>query len=215
MKCGRLLLLTSGIVAVSLAIGCQPTQTTNKADSPGGKYAIETESAANDPKQLALAAKEALFKQLSSRLLEAMGSGGPVAAIEVCSQEAPRIAVRVGEDHGVKIGRTSFKLRNSKNAPPEWVTPLIESRPTEPQFAELPDKHTGALFPIMLKVQCLACHGPKDQIADNVQAELTRLYPDDQAVDFNEGDLRGWFWVDVPDHASTSQSKAKNEISSE
>ncbi|MBS0204581.1 MAG: DUF3365 domain-containing protein [Planctomycetes bacterium] len=49
----------------------------------------------------------------------------------------------------------------------------------------------------MLKVQCLACHGPKDQIADDVQEQLTRLYPDDQAVGFNEGDLRGWFWVDV------------------
>ena len=50
----------------------------------------------------------------------------------------------------------------------------------------------------MLKVQCLACHGLKEQISPEVQAQLDRLYPEDQATGFNEGDLRGWFWVNVP-----------------
>lgn len=165
----------------------------------------------DSPREHALAAKEALFKKLSARLMEAMGNGGPAAAIEVCSREAPRIAERVGQEFGVKIGRTSFRLRNPQNAPPDWVTPLIEDRPKEAKFVDLPEKHTGALLPIMLKVQCLACHGPKDQIGDDVQRQLAKLYPDDQATGFQEGDLRGWFWVDVPGRASDANSKVTTD----
>lgn len=198
---------TPGIVATMLAIGCQPSPPANKAASPDVAPVVEAEPIKKDPKQLAFAAKDALFKRLSSRLLEAMGSGGPAAAIEVCSREATKIAARVGEEYDVKIGRTSFKLRNAQNAPPEWVKPFVESRPTDPQFVELPEQHTGAIFPITLKVQCLACHGPKVQIAEDVRVQLAKLYPNDQATGFNEGDLRGWFWVEVPDGPASANSK--------
>jgi hypothetical protein len=198
----------TGIVLVLLAAGCQPAQQAPQTPSPDNVSVEKTETVQKDPQQIALAAKEAMFKSLSARLLEVMSNGGPAAAIEVCSREAPRIADRVGKDFGLTIGRTSFKLRNTKNVPPEWVKPLIEDRPKEPCFVALPENHTGALFPIMLKVQCLACHGPKEQIAADVLAQLNKLYPDDQAVDFNEGDLRGWFWVDVPDRSAIENPKA-------
>lgn len=194
------------VVVVLLAIGCQPAQPTPKVESSHNPNKTVSPATASDPKELAVTAKDALFKKLSTRLSEAMGTGGPAAAIEVCSREAPRIADQIGKEYGVMIGRTSFKLRNSRNTPPEWVRPLIENRPTHPQFVELSDKHTGALLPIMLKVQCLACHGPKVQIAEDVRGQLAKLYPDDQAVGFNEGDLRGWFWVDVPDQTASANS---------
>ena len=188
-----------GFVVALLAIGCQPVQQIPKVDAQKSEPVVARESIKKDPRQIAVEAKDAMFKSLSARLLDAMGNGGPAKAIEVCSREASRIAGRIGKEFSVSIGRTSFKLRNSKNSPPEWVIPLIEDRPVEPLFVELTEKRTGALFPILLKVQCLSCHGPKDQIAPEVQAQLNKLYPDDQATDFNEGDLRGWFWVDVPD----------------
>jgi len=33
---------------------------------------------------------------------------------------------------------------------------------------------------------------------------LAAKYPMDQATGFKEGDLRGWFWIEVPPSASTS-----------
>lgn len=197
----------TGIVFALLTTGCQPVQQAPQTPSAGTVSVNKTDTVQKNPQQIALAAKEEMFKSLSARLLEAMSNGGPAAAIEVCSREAPRIGDRVGNEFGVSIGRTSFKLRNSKNAPPDWVKPLIEDRPKEPRFVELPENHTGALFPILLKVQCLACHGPKEQIARDIQAQLNKLYPDDRAVDFNEGDLRGWFWVDVPDRSAIENPK--------
>ena len=153
------------------------------------------------PKERALRAKEALAKELSTRLLMAMSGGGPTIAINVCAQAAQGIAKEVGEIHGVTIGRTSFKLRNPENAPPEWAAVLIEKKVTEPKFLELSEGRTGALFPIHLKAQCLVCHGEMEQLSERVIERLAKLYPEDEATGFKEGDLRGWFWVEVPDRS--------------
>lgn len=45
--------------------------------------------------------------------------------------------------------------------------------------------------PIPLAATCLACHGAPQQIPPPVLAALRKIYPDDQAVNFHEGDLRG------------------------
>ncbi|MCA9123990.1 MAG: DUF3365 domain-containing protein [Planctomycetaceae bacterium] len=181
-----------------LATGCQPAQQTQSSTLTPSSNQPELATTNDDPQKIVQSAKDELFKQLSTRLVEAMSSGGPAAAIEVCSREAPKIAAAVGEQHGVAIGRTSFRLRNANNAPPEWAEDLVEKKTEVVQYVELPDGGTGALLPIRLKTQCLTCHGPSEQIAEDVMAKLTELYPDDHATGFKDGDLRGWFWVVVP-----------------
>lgn len=196
------------ITLVISAAGCN-SRTTSSSTPPATvtlESRLKEELTEKDPRQVAAKAKDEMFQTLSAKLLEAMGQGGPATAIEICSKEAPKVAEKIGAKFGVQIGRTSFKLRNSKNSPPDWVKPVIEDRPVEARFVDLPDGHTGAVFPIMLKVQCLVCHGPRDQIADQVQNQLSRLYPDDQATGFSEGELRGWFWVNVPEPNAVSSS---------
>lgn len=146
----------------------------------------------------ALAARGTLFKRLSGRLKQVMQEQGPASAIEVCSREASQLATQVGEDLGVKIGRTSLKLRNANNTPPAWANELLAKTPTESMFVDLPDGQLAALLPIRLETKCITCHGPVDQIADDVKMSLKKLYPNDKATGFQEGDLRGWFWVEVP-----------------
>jgi hypothetical protein len=106
-----------------------PAVPTGSADIPTG-----SSSAA---KERALKARDALFDRLLSELTAAMFTGGPSAAIEVCSQKAPQIAASVGKEQGVAIGRTSFRLRNPANQPPEWATQFVEERVAQPQFVEL------------------------------------------------------------------------------
>ena len=67
---------------------------------------------------------------------------------------------------------------------------------------------------IRLKAQCLKCHGPKEQILPEVRDALARDYPKDQATGFQEGDLRGWFWLSVPENAqvpSATEPEASGE----
>ena len=38
---------------------------------------------------------------------------------------------------------------------------------------------------------CTACHGSPDQISPEVKAKLAELYPNDKAVNYKLGELRG------------------------
>jgi Protein of unknown function (DUF3365) len=52
--------------------------------------------------------------------------------------------------------------------------------------------------PIVEQPQCAACHGPEPTIALPVLTAIRNRYPADRAVGFKDGDLRGWFWVELP-----------------
>lgn len=203
------------VLALFASSGCDRTESrSNSADQApaltergGDASSAPAESAAAlSPEQIAQQAAKALASQLTERLMTAMADGGPAGAIAVCSQEAPRIARQVGVQHGVTIGRTSFKLRNPKNKPPQWAVPLVEKRVAEVSMVDLPDGGHGVLLPIRLKSICTNCHGSVDQIAEGVRDALKATYPEDRAIGFQKDDLRGWFWVEVRD--SNSESSA-------
>ncbi len=175
------------LVLLSL-IGCEKQQARNVHSS-------EVTSAAQSK---ALAARADLFGRLSTRLSEVIESQGPAAAIEVCSNEASQIAQSIGNHHGVKIGRTSLKLRNQKNIAPKWAVDLLSESATDLQFLQINESTVGALIPIMLQKKCLTCHGPVDSLAPSLKERLANFYPADEATGFKEGELRGWFWVEVP-----------------
>ncbi|MEM6468869.1 MAG: DUF3365 domain-containing protein [Planctomycetota bacterium] len=127
-----------------------------------------------------------------------MVSDGPAKAISVCKEEASEIARKVGEKHDLKIGRSGIRLRNPNNQAPEWARRCITEKADAPKFVRLTSGEAAALLPIKLKVQCLMCHGPDEQIASVIKDQLARLYPRDKATGFKEGELRGWFWIEKP-----------------
>lgn len=142
-----------------------------------------------------LAARDALAGQLKTRLSEALGAGGPAGAIGVCAEAAPQLAEEVAAAHSVKLGRTSFRLRNPRNAAPSWAGPLLERQVTEP--AALTDgERLAALLPIRIQPECLLCHGARDEMPAELLTALAERYPEDQATGFAAGDLRGYFWVE-------------------
>ena len=183
-------------LAVAVSVGCQGQQPEKDQVSMSDKKQAAPQL--QGPKERALAARDALVAKLSGRLTKVMLGEGPAAAIRVCSQEASELASEVSREYGLSIGRTALRLRNPDNAAPEWAVPLMKPSLMEPQFVDLPNEHLGALLPIQLQPKCLGCHGPANQIAKEVQLQIENLYPLDQAMGFQEGDLRGWFWVDVP-----------------
>ena len=102
---------------------------------------------------------------------------------------------------GIRVGRTSDRLRNPENRSPEWVRPILEdylANPLErtPRSLPLAEGRTGYVEPIVMQSLCLTCHG--DALAEDVSAEIERLYPEDEAVGFEVGELRGVFWLELP-----------------
>jgi hypothetical protein len=162
--------------------------------------------AAQDEQQQQLQGKRgaellAPFKQELKQALISGMQNGPLSAISVCKDQAPAIASSLSIA-GVQMGRTSHRLRNPENSAPEWVVTVLQAylgddQDREPRRVRLPDDRLGYVEPIETQPLCLACHG--ESLAPDLAALIEEEYPEDRATGFNEGDLRGVFWVEYPE----------------
>jgi hypothetical protein len=140
---------------------------------------------------------------LLAELTKEMQRGGHEGAVKVCHLDATAVSQQVARKQGVAAGRTSHRLRNPTNAPRPWAAPIVASHAGKPMagvdgfVVDLGDR-IGLLRPIGFRAACAGCHGPREQLAPGVLKELQDRYPGDQAVGFKDGDIRGWFWVEVP-----------------
>ena len=155
---------------------------------------LEAQESAPGPRLLAP------FKQdLQQALQEGLAQGG-VEAIAACRLKAPEIATSLSRD-GVRMGRSSHRLRNPANAAPQWVVPILEAYASDPsdstpRTVSVGTDRTGYIEPIFVQPLCLTCHGA--ELAPEVAAQISALYPTDRAVGYAVGDLRGVFWVEFP-----------------
>ncbi len=147
-------------------------------------------------------AGRAFQKALQARLAEAMSQGGPPAAIDACATDAGRIAAEAAAASGVKMGRTSDRLRNPANAAPDWTRPALEGAvgkkgaEVAPLAVDLGGK-VGVLLPIVIGSACLGCHGPAATLQPKVKEALAARYPADRAAGYAVGDFRGFLWVET------------------
>jgi len=104
---------------------------------------------------------------------------------------------------GIAVGRTSARLRNPANRPRPWMAAVVaryavaRARDVDGFVVDLGDR-IGLLRPIVEQPMCDRCHGPVDTVDLTVRSELARRYPADRALGFRSGDVRGWYWVELP-----------------
>jgi hypothetical protein len=146
-----------------------------------------------------------LFASLMTTLQDKIATEGPEAAIAYCRLEALPLTAQVAEEFPqVKnIRRTALRVRNPGNAPDttdrnvlsRWLASWDPTTPPPPVMQEFTaDDGTKELRyyrPVPVMATCLTCHGTGDEIPANVRAAIERDYPQDEAVNFQEADLRG------------------------
>lgn len=153
--------------------------------------------------QAADAAIAALQRRLAGRLLEELRQGGPARALAVCREEAPALTAETARSQGIRVGRTSHRLRNPANQAPAWAEGLVaaaadrKAASVRPTVVDLGER-VGVLRPIATAGVCLQCHGPATGLSPEVRTFLAAAYPDDRAVGFAAGDLRGFAWGEAP-----------------
>jgi len=148
-----------------------------------------------------------LHSALISELRRDIETGGVAGAMAACHLDLTDTVYRVARQEGIAVGRTSARLRNPTNAPPAWASAIVARYPNQPSkgidgFVVDLGTRVGLLRPIREQAMCTPCHGPVQALDPHVRAELTERYPADRATGFNEGDLRGWFWVELPKRAA-------------
>ncbi len=151
----------------------------------------------------AKAAVQALSVALKAELEAAMKTGGPVAAVSICQIKAPELAKAISTERGMAVKRVSLKNRNPvMGAANQWQTNVLndfETRkaagedPATLAYAEVVDHEFRFMKAIPTAAVCLGCHGAN--LSPALVDKLTELYPQDQAIGYKEGDLRGAFVV--------------------
>jgi Protein of unknown function (DUF3365) len=141
----------------------------------------------------------ALLRQLTREL----DDGGPANAIDRCHLEAENNANQVGRQQGYPIGRTSDRVRNPTNKPRPWAAPIVTEYAGRPAagvegFAVDLGDRVGVMRPIAMRPICTGCHGPGNQIGASVRQVLADRYPVDHAIGFKTGEIRGWYWMEIP-----------------
>ena len=191
--------MAAALFAIAAGAAVHAQSSTNGTTWPIDQAPAEVRPAISRADVIIAAMHDALLWELNS----ALEQGGSTLAIKSCHIDSARVSQRIGREEGVAAGRTSDRLRNPLNAPRPWAAPVVKSNAGRraqdvPGFAvDLGDK-VGVLRPIAHRARCGSCHGRQDEISTAVRAELHERYPSDRATGFAEGDIRGWYWVEIP-----------------
>lgn len=183
------------------AIPEEPAQDAPASLQPDPELEIVKEESARAEAAIAVFASA-----LKAELKNAMQQGGPVNAIGVCNTTAMPITAKVALEQDLYLSRVSLRNRNPANAPNDWQTDVLDSFENRKAageelatmaWSEISENDGKEQFRFMKAIPtgllCLQCHG--SQISPEVTARLAELYPDDKAIGYSEGDIRGAFVV--------------------
>lgn len=186
----KYLSIYSLIIVLLTMVSCESSDNTPKLNSNEEKSAYIQKG-----KQIA----KATFVTLSEELKIQVKKGGIHEAINYCNVNAFPLTDSISQANNVVIRRVTGKMRNQSNAPDAIESQQIADYQEQmkmgvqlkPVVVEV-DGNARFMAPITLKPMCLNCHGtPIKHISKSDLAEIRELYPEDKAINYKAGDLRG------------------------
>ncbi len=187
-----------------MACACSPVRVAEPT------AAVEAAAPPSDAQARAQAAMAAFGGRLRSQLGEAMQRDGALGAVDFCHVQAPLIADEVMAEHGVRLGRVAVpgRHRNPGNVAGGWQAVALADFQAAVDAGGAPEAQVRAIrddLPegvelrvargIRVEPACLMCHGAS--VAPELAARIAQRYPEDRAMGFSEGDLRGAIWAEV------------------
>ena len=149
--------------------------------SKGLKYALSTKA------------------QLGKNLLGTIQEKGTIGAVEFCKLEAIKLTDSMANVHNANIRRVSDKPRNPNNKANDKEVIYINAFKQmakkgidiNPMTVE-DNNEVHFYYPIITNTMCLQCHGkPNEEVTSETLLTLKKLYPTDQALGYDENQVRG------------------------
>ena len=144
------------------------------------------------------------MKSLKGILIKQIQTKGVLQAVSVCSDTAQVLTNNFGLQKGVFIRRVSLRNRNENNYPDDFEKMVLNKFELLKQNNELDNKtehietvkegeytYVRYLKPILIQAECLNCHGNPNDMMTDVKDLIMQKYPQDKAVGYSIGDLRG------------------------
>jgi hypothetical protein len=149
--------------------------------------------------------------KLLSVLTAEIERSGPAGAIAVCRDEAPKLARAASQETGWSVRRVSLRQRNPKAVPDDWERAALEDfdrraaageKPATLERAEVVQQQGRPVMRYMRALPvvelCTSCHGTPDRLSTAVRDRLAELYPQDKAVGYSVGQIRGAMTISKP-----------------
>ena len=142
-------------------------------------------------------------------LKKAIKSEGMEYAIGFCNTEAMQITDSVSRVQNVQVKRLAKKYRNPLNGTNDaeseiyktYILEWLKRETLYPKIITNEQGHPVYYRPIGIEPVCLNCHGvPGVDIPSPLAEKIAQLYPDDKAIDFTKGELRGMWAIEFPEY---------------
>lgn len=190
------------LYAAALCSACAPT-------TPAQPPSASTNSAQNTVTEQALlqstkAVVDPMPAKLKTMLLDDIASKGIAGGLESCSVKGPAAAKQASEKTGWTIRRVSLKNRNPNAVPDAWETKQIQaleadmlkgSNPNLEKWEVVQNTDKSKTFRyvkgLKTSAECLLCHGDTATMDAGAIASIHKLYPQDKATGYKDGQLRG------------------------
>ena len=160
-----------------------------------------------DAKKIAKEAIENVGGKLKHTLMQKVKTGGFANAADFCSTEAGKLAKEASKSlpNGVSVQRITNKPRNSLNKATLDHLKVLSSIDAElkkgntPQMIvkKLSANHYQVYKPLIMAGKCLNCHGDNSTRNKEAYKIIQAKYPNDKAIGYKKGELRGAFLVDI------------------
>ncbi len=189
------------LILLSFLTSCQEsneTKQTNKVEAE--KQEVKKTFDENAYKKRGKGIAMATFKVFKGHITKIAGKEGLPAVVGFCNEQAMKLTDSMAKVHNVEMKRVSHKLRNQKNAANATQKSVIDNylalqenhKQLKPVVVKEDDGFVHFYAPIKIKQECLKCHG---QLEKDIKPELYNVikakYPNDKAINFREGELRG------------------------
>ena len=160
-----------------------------------------------EAKNVAKSSAKLLLQTLGKNMKMNMKKGGPLQALDFCSNQAYTLTEEVNSKlpQGVTVKRISSQQRNPLNKPTKEESEVLatfkkslkKEGKVSPVIIKNAANDTYTFYkPLIIKKQvCLKCHGTLAE--GKLKSEIQNRYPHDKAMGYKMGDLRGAVVVKV------------------
>lgn len=148
------------------------------------------------------------FSALNAVLTQQVKAVGPDGAVRFCNERALPLTDSVAKQHGIVIQRLPYRNRNPLNAASNdehnilvgWEEAVKKNQELKPKIVQNGDQIDWYGAITIAHPRCLDCHGllQEGDILNATLQQIKKHYPNDKAVNFELGDVRGMWKISYP-----------------
>lgn len=194
-----------GVVACSQQ---QESESTTAAETPAAEVTADNRPLEQQVNDTSRYFAGQAFSALNAVLMQKIKEVGPDGAVLFCNERALPLTDSVAQQHGINIQRLAYRNRNPSNATTNeernilvgWEESLKKNQALTPKIVQNGEQIDWYGAITIAHPRCLDCHGllQEGDILNETLQQIKKHYPNDKAVNFELGDVRGMWKISYP-----------------